>query len=103
AAAGGIPVPIAVDPDHGFHLKAADLERAITPTTRALLLNTPSNPTGAVLTREAIAQIGDVCERHDLWIISDEVYATMTYGNTIFASPFDDVGLAERTVVGSSV
>ena len=50
AAAGGIAVPVGVDPDHGFHLKAADLERAITPKTRALLLNTPSNPTGAVLT-----------------------------------------------------
>ena len=50
AAAGGVPVPVRVDPDHGFHLKAAELERAITPKTRALLLNTPSNPTGAVLT-----------------------------------------------------
>ena len=103
AAAGGIAVPVGVDPDHGFHLKAADLERAITPRTRALLLNTPSNPTGAVLTRETIAQIGEVCERHDLWIISDEVYATMTYGNTVFASPFDEPRLEKRTIVVSSL
>jgi arginine:pyruvate transaminase len=103
AAAGGIAVPVGVDPDNGFHLKAADLERAITPKTRALLLNTPSNPTGAVLTREIIAQIGDVCERHDLWIISDEVYATMTYGNTVFASPFDEKRLEKRTIVVSSL
>ena len=103
AAAGGIAVPVGVDPDNGFHLKAADLERAITPKTRALLLNTPSNPTGAVLTRETIAQIGDVCERHDLWIISDEVYATMTYGNTVFASPFDEPRLEKRTIVVSSL
>ena len=103
AAAGGIAVPIAVDPDHGFHLKASDLEAAITPKTRVLLLNTPSNPTGAVLTREAIKQIGDVCERHDLWIISDEVYATMTYGNTVFASPFDEPHLEKRTIVVSSL
>jgi arginine:pyruvate transaminase len=103
AAAGGISVPVGVDPDHGFHLKAADLERAITPKTRALLLNTPSNPTGAVLTREEIKAIGDVCERHDLWIISDEVYATMTYGNTVFASPFDEQRLENRTVVVSSL
>ncbi len=103
AAAGGIPVPVRVDPDHGFHLKAADLERAITPKTRVLLLNTPSNPTGAVLTREEIKAIGDVCERHDLWIVSDEVYASMTYGNTVFASPFDEQRLEERTIVVSSL
>ncbi len=103
AAAGGIAVPVAVDPDHGFHLKAADLERAVTPKTRVLLLNTPSNPTGAVLTRDEIRAIGDVCERHDLWIVSDEVYATMTYGNTVFASPFDDPRLEKRTIVVSSL
>jgi arginine:pyruvate transaminase len=103
AAAGGVPVPVTVDPDHGFHLKAADLERAITPKTRVLLLNTPSNPTGAVLTREEIKAIGDVCERHDLWIVSDEVYASMTYGNTVFASPFDEQRLEERTIVVSSL
>ncbi|MGB9142860.1 MAG: pyridoxal phosphate-dependent aminotransferase [Aestuariivirga sp.] len=103
AAAGGVPVPVGVDPDHGFHLKAPDLEKAITPKTRVLLLNTPSNPTGAVLTREEVKTIGDVCERHDLWIISDEVYATMTYGNTVFASPFDEQRLESRTVVVSSL
>ncbi len=103
AAAGGIAVPVRVDPDHGFHLKASDLEAKVTPRTRALLLNSPNNPTGAVFTREEIAAIGDVCARHDLWIISDEVYATMTYGNTVFASPFDDPKLAERTIVVSSV
>ena len=103
AAAGGIAAPIAVDPDHGFHLKAGDLERAITPKSRVLLLNTPSNPTGAVLTRDEVAAIGDVCERHDLWIISDEVYASLTYGKTVFASPFDDPRLEKRTIVVSSL
>ena len=103
AAAGGIPVPIKVDPDHGFHLKAAEFERHITPRTRALLMNTPSNPTGAVFTRSEIEKIGKVCEKHDLWIISDEVYATMTYGNTVFASPFDVPELEKRTIVVSSI
>jgi arginine:pyruvate transaminase len=103
AAAGGSPVPIRVDPDHGFHLKAADLERAITPRSRVLLMNTPSNPTGAVFTRSEIERIGRVCEKHDLWIISDEVYATLTYGNTVFASPFDVPGLEKRTIVVSSI
>jgi arginine:pyruvate transaminase len=103
AASGGVAVPLRVDPDQGFHLKAADLERAITPRSRALLMNTPSNPTGAVFTRSEIEKIGRVCEKHDLWIISDEVYATLTYGNTIFASPFDVPELEKRTVVVSSV
>lgn len=103
AAAGATPVAIATDPDRGFHPRLADLERAITPKTRALLLNTPSNPTGAVFTREEIAAIGEVCARHDLWIVSDEVYATLTFGNTVFASPFDNPDAAERTIVVSSL
>jgi arginine:pyruvate transaminase len=103
AAAGGVPAPIRVDPDQGFHLKAADLENAITPKSRVLLMNTPSNPTGAVFTRAEIEKIGRVCEKHDLWIISDEVYATMTYGNTVFSSPFDIPELAKRTDVVTSI
>jgi len=103
AAAGGIAKPVLVDPDHGFHLKAADVEKAITPRTRVLLMNTPSNPTGAVFTAAEIARIGKVCEKHDLWIVSDEVYATLTYGNHVFASPFDVADLEKRTVVVSSI
>ncbi|MBK1868584.1 pyridoxal phosphate-dependent aminotransferase [Aestuariivirga sp. YIM B02566] len=103
AAAGGIPVPVRADPDRGFHLSPADLAKKITPRTRALLLNTPGNPTGTVFTADEIASIGALCRKHDLWIVSDEVYATLTYGNTVFVSPFDDAALEERTVVVSSV
>ncbi len=103
AAAGGIAVPIKADPDHSFHLKAEQIEKAVTPRTRVLLMNTPSNPTGAVFTQGEIGRIGKVCEKHDLWIISDEVYASLTYGNTVFASPFDVPELEKRTVVVSSI
>ncbi|HTN98231.1 MAG TPA: pyridoxal phosphate-dependent aminotransferase [Nordella sp.] len=103
AAAGGIAVPVLADPDRGFHVNAKDLAGKITPKTRALLLNTPGNPTGTVFTAGEIAAIGALCRQHDLWIVSDEVYATLTYGNTVFVSPFDDAGLEERTVVVSSV
>jgi arginine:pyruvate transaminase len=103
AAAGGVVKPIRVDPDHGFHLKAAEVEKAITPKSRVLLLNTPSNPTGAVFTRSEIEKIGKVAEQHDLWIISDEVYATLTYGNSVFSSPFDIPELEKRTIVASSI
>jgi arginine:pyruvate transaminase len=103
AAAGGVPVPVRADPDQGFHLSADDLERKIGPKTRALLLNTPGNPTGTVFTADEVAKIGALCRKHDLWIVSDEVYATLTYGNTVFVSPFDDKALEERTIVVSSV
>ncbi|MDP4823493.1 MAG: pyridoxal phosphate-dependent aminotransferase [Aestuariivirgaceae bacterium] len=102
AACGATPVTIPVSPDNGFHLQAADLERAITPRSRVLLLNTPNNPTGAVFTAQALAEIGAVCARHDLWILCDEVYAGLVYEGK-FASPFDNPDLAERTVVVSSV
>jgi arginine:pyruvate transaminase len=103
AAAGGVAVPVLADPDRGFHLNAADLAKKITPKTRALLLNTPGNPTGTVFTADEIADIGALCRKHDLWIVSDEVYASLTYGNTVFVSPFDDTTLEERTIVVSSV
>lgn len=103
AAAGGIAVPVLADPDRGFHLDAADLAKKITPKTRALLLNTPGNPTGTVFTADEIAGIGKLCGEHDLWIVSDEVYSSLTYGNTVFVSPFDDAEIAERTIVVSSL
>ncbi|MGH6875678.1 MAG: pyridoxal phosphate-dependent aminotransferase, partial [Aestuariivirgaceae bacterium] len=61
AATGASVIPVPLDPDKSFHLDAADLDRAATPNARALLLNTPSNPTGAVLSAEEIAEIGKIC------------------------------------------
>jgi len=93
---------VPLDPANGFHMRAADLEARITPRSRALLLNSPHNPTGATLSAAELAEIVEVCRRHDLWIVSDEVYETMAYGAT-FASPFDLPEGAERTVVVSSI
>lgn len=102
AAAGGRIVPVPTRPEEGFHLQAAALDRAITPRTRVLLLNSPGNPTGAVLSRGEIAAIGEVCRRQDLTIVSDEVYADLAFAAP-FASPFDDEALQNRTVVVSSI
>ena len=99
---GAVQVPVPLRPENGFHMKAADLEAAITPACRVLLLNTPHNPTGAVLTADEIAEIGAVCRNHDLWIVCDEVYEQLVFGGT-FASPFDITELAERTIVVSSI
>jgi arginine:pyruvate transaminase len=102
AATGAGVVSVPLDPDKGFHLDPADLARAVTPRSRALLLNTPSNPTGAVLSASEIAAIGEVCIDRDLWIVCDEVYASLVYQGE-FASPFDNPKLADRTVVVSSI
>ena len=86
-ASGAAPVFVPLRPENRFHMTAADLEAKITPNCRALLLNTPHNPTGAVLSAAEIAAIGEVCLRHNLWLISDEVYADMVYEGD-FATPF---------------
>lgn len=102
SAAGAERIAVPLHPAKGFHMQAADLEAAITPECRVLLLNTPHNPTGAVLTAKEIAEIGEVCRRHDLWIVCDEVYEQLVF-DAAFASPFDDPDLAERTIVVSSI
>lgn len=84
---GAHMIPVPLRPEKKFHLQAEDLERAITPEARVLLLNTPHNPTGAVLTAAEIAAIGEVCRKHDLWIVSDEVYEQLIFEGTPFASP----------------
>lgn len=101
-SAGAHRVNVPLRPENGFHMQADDLEAAITPECRVLLLNTPHNPSGAVLSRLEIEAIGEVCRRHDLWIVCDEVYEELVFSGR-FASPFDDPALAERTIVVSSI
>ncbi len=102
ASTGATLKPIPTRPEDRFHLTVEALEAAITDRSRVLLLNTPGNPTGAVLSAAEIDAIGEVCERHDLWIVCDEVYATMTY-DVPFASPFDRPQLRHRSVSLSSI
>jgi len=99
---GAEQITVPLRPEHGFRMQAEDLEKAITPECRVVLLNTPHNPTGAVLSADEIAAIGEVCRRHDLWIVCDEVYEELVF-NGAFASPFDNPDLAERTIVVSSI
>lgn len=101
-ATGAAILPVPTWDRHGFHLQAGDLEAAVTPEARVLLLNTPHNPTGAVLSAAEVAAIGAVCRKHDLWIVCDEVYEELILTGS-FASPFDMADLADRTVVVSSI
>ena len=71
---GGIPRMVRLSARHGMHLNAQDIERVIGPRTRAVIINSPGNPTGAVTTGKELSAIADVCIRHGLWAISDEVY-----------------------------
>lgn len=103
AASGARVVPVALRPEHGFRLQAADVAPLVTPRTRALFLNSPHNPTGSVLRRADIAALGDLALRHDLWIISDEVYEDLIFAGAAFASPLDLPALADRTIVTSSI
>lgn len=78
--AGGVPVPVKGEDASGFKISPEQLEAAMTPKTTAVVLNSPSNPTGLVYTRDELKRLGDVCVRHNLWIISDEIYERMVYG-----------------------
>ncbi|MBS1253546.1 MAG: putative N-acetyl-LL-diaminopimelate aminotransferase [Anaerolineales bacterium] len=78
--ADGVPVTIPTYVEHDFQVTAEQIEAAITPRTRALLLGYPNNPTGAVMNRERLLEIADVAERHDLLVFSDEIYDRLVYG-----------------------
>lgn len=87
AIAGGVPVPVACREENGFRLDAADLERAITPRTRWLMLNSPSNPTGSAYGEAELRPILEVLKRHkQVWLMSDEIYEHLCYGNLVFRS-----------------
>lgn len=103
AATGAITVPVTLRPEAGFRLQVADLESHVTAKTRVLFLNSPHNPTGAVLRAQDITALGDFAKRHDLWIISDEVYEELVFPGATFVSPFDRADLAERVVVTASI
>ncbi len=86
--AGGVPVEVATYVENEFVPRIEDIEAAITPKTRAILIGSPSNPTGAVFNREFLLQLADLVEKHDLLVISDEIYDRLVYGieHTCFAS-----------------
>lgn len=102
-ATGAVPVPVSLRAERGFRLDPADLAAAVTPRTRAILLNTPHNPTGAVLTRDDLVAIGAVAVAHDLWIVSDEVYEDLVFPGVSFASPLDLPELADRSIACASI
>ena len=96
---GGVPVPVPLKAENGFRLTAAELKAAITPKTKLLVLPFPCNPTGAVMRREHLEEIAEVLRGTDITVLSDEIYAELTYGYDRHVSIAGLDGMAERTVV----
>ncbi len=71
---GGVPVPVRVRAEDGFRFRIDEVERAITPRTRAIMVNSPSNPTGGVLGPRDLEALASIAERHNIWLASDEIY-----------------------------
>ncbi|MBR1816117.1 MAG: aminotransferase class I/II-fold pyridoxal phosphate-dependent enzyme [Lachnospiraceae bacterium] len=97
--AGGVPVTIELKNENEFRLTPEELLSAITDKTKILILAFPSNPTGAIMTKEDLAPIADICKEKDIFVISDEIYSELTYGGethcTIGAFP----DMKERTII----
>jgi len=95
--AGGKFVPVSTYVENEFKVNADDIEKRVTPRTKALLLGYPSNPTGGVMDRPGLKKVAEVAQRHDLIVVSDEVYERLVYGvkHTCFASL---PGMQQRTI-----
>lgn len=98
-ALGAVPVPIPLHEARGFNFEPRELESRITPKTRLLILNSPHNPTGGIIPRQAMEAIADILRRHpQVWVFADEVYSRLVYeGDFVSIAQFP--GLLERTII----
>ncbi|MCE7979819.1 MAG: aminotransferase class I/II-fold pyridoxal phosphate-dependent enzyme [Caldilinea sp. CFX5] len=101
-ATGANAVYVRLHPETNFHPDLAEVAAAITPRTRAILFNTPHNPTGSVLRQDEIEVLADLALRHDLWLITDEVYSNFTFTHP-HASPAAIADIADRCITISSL
>ena len=101
-SAGASFTVVEAEAHDGFQPRAENIAKALQPNTRAILINSPNNPTGAVYSRESLQGIADLCIKHDLWLLSDEVYWTLG-GDAEHISPRALPGMAERTLVINSM
>ncbi|WP_312048058.1 aminotransferase class I/II-fold pyridoxal phosphate-dependent enzyme [Anaerotignum sp.] len=95
----GVPVVVTTKVENDFKLMPEELERAITPKTKAIILPYPNNPTGAIMEKEDLEKIAPIIMKHDLLVISDEIYAELTYGGKDHVSVASIEGMYERTIV----
>ena len=98
---GGVPVRVPTGFSHRFEMQPEDVEARITKRTKAILLNSPNNPTGSMISQETLERIAEIAQKYDLLVISDEVYHTLSYGTAHQSMALLD-GMKERTVVINS-
>ena len=103
--AGGTPVFVEGKLENGFKLQAADLDRAITPRTKWLILNSPSNPSGAAYSRAELKALTDVLLKHpNVWVLSDDMYEHLVYDDFEFTTPAQvEPKLYDRTLTMNGV
>ena len=97
--AGGVPVPVAAKLENEFRITPDELEEHVTPRTKVLLIGYPNNPTGAIMTRKDLKAIADFATRHDLIVISDEIYGALTEGGEKHIAFSSLPGMQERTLL----
>jgi aminotransferase len=95
---GGVPVPIPLKEENEFRLTAKELEDAITDKTKILVLPFPNNPTGAIMERKDLEALVDVIVKHDLFVLTDEIYSELSYGENAHVSIASFEGMKERTI-----
>ncbi len=96
---GAVPVPIHLKEENGFMYDVADLQAALTPKTKMILLNSPSNPAGGVASADNLRQIADFAKANDLYILTDEIYRELLWDDEPYTSIASFPGMKERTVV----
>jgi aspartate/methionine/tyrosine aminotransferase len=95
---GGVPKTVSLREESGFRMDLDELASLISPKTRMLIVNTPQNPTGGVLTEEDVKVVCELANKHDLLVVSDEIYSQLVYGFQ-HVSPLSHPGMRERTVL----
>jgi aminotransferase len=101
--AGGMPMMVPTYAEDDFQVRGASLEAKVSPRTKAILISYPSNPTGAVLTRERMLEVAAVAEKYDLVVISDEIYERLVYGGHTHVNFASLPGMRERTILLSGM
>jgi aspartate aminotransferase len=100
--AGGTPVIVETREKDGFSPRPEDIEKAVTPRTRVVIINSPSNPTGAVIPQNQFARILEVCQKHGVWLLSDECYSHFVYGDARPYSIASVPGSKEHVIIAGS-
>ena len=100
---GGVPVIVDKPAEEPLSFRTEDIEAAITPKTKAIIINTPSNPSGKIISWNKIEKLAELAKKHDLYVISDEVYKCLIYGGNKFKSIVSIEGMRERTILTNSL